>query len=207
MYISREYLVDNRDGKRQKPDTKFSHTIKGDLPSITMHETSNYNKGASAEMHGRWLTGDARPPYSWHATVDDGDIFYQHVEWYECAWAAGDGWPQGHGNRSSIHIEVCTNPDSDINKAWDNGVKLARWLIQNNHAKDVIYQHNHWTGKNCPRLLRSGRAGSQTWEKVTSAIKENLPTVVSDTPSSLTIQQATIYSRYHRAYSHRGKAS
>lgn len=118
---------------------------------ITVHNTANTAKGASAAMHARYEK-NPETPTSWHFTVDDKEI-YQHLPLNENGWHAGDG-NLGTGNRKSIGIEICENSDGDFEKAVAN----AQWLIKKLMKEQGIslanvVPHQHWSGKYCPRKL------------------------------------------------------
>ncbi|WP_409017997.1 N-acetylmuramoyl-L-alanine amidase [Bacillus velezensis] len=118
---------------------------------ITVHNTANTAKGASAAMHARYEK-NPETPTSWHFTVDDKEI-YQHLPLNENGWHAGDG-NSGTGNRKSIGIEICENSDGDFEKAVVN----AQWLIKKLMKEQGIslanvVPHQHWSGKYCPRKL------------------------------------------------------
>ncbi|MEC2288272.1 N-acetylmuramoyl-L-alanine amidase, partial [Bacillus velezensis] len=118
---------------------------------ITVHNTANTAKGASAAMHARYEK-NPETPTSWHFTVDEKEI-YQHLPLNENGWHAGDG-NRGTGNRKSIGIEICENSDGDFEKAVAN----AQWLIKKLMKEQGIslanvVPHKHWSGKQCPRKL------------------------------------------------------
>lgn len=133
---------------------------------ITIHSTGNAKAGANALMHARWIkTGkeaDGRDILAgWHFTVDDNEIIYQHLPLTEIGWHAGDG-SDGTGNRESIGIEICENVDGDLQKAIANAAWLTAKLMKDfNLGIDRVRQHYHWSGKNCPRILRDKPGG---WE-------------------------------------------
>lgn len=120
---------------------------------ITVHETENYDKGADAEMHSRYLLNSAwGRKASWHFTVDDEKI-YQHARLDQSCWHAGDGG--GTGNRRSIGIETCENSDGDFRKAVENVQALVRYLMKETGIKiSNVVQHNKWSGKPCPNTIR-----------------------------------------------------
>jgi N-acetylmuramoyl-L-alanine amidase len=142
---------------------------------ITIHDTDNTTPGANALMHANYLKnpdqggicsdGSGMPnnpdcPKSWHFTVDDHEI-YQHLPLNENGWHAGDGL-NGPGNRQSIGIEICMNSDGNRAQAEENAAWLtAKVLNDLNLSLDRVKQHNYWSGKNCPSVLR-GRIGG--WE-------------------------------------------
>jgi N-acetylmuramoyl-L-alanine amidase len=139
---------------------------------ITIHDTANPAKGANALMHARYLKGDdaANRPASWHFTVDDQRVV-QHMPLDEVAWHAGDG-SKGPGNTSSIAIEICENADGDRAKAEANAAELvAQLLRQFRLTLDAVVQHNRWTGKDCPRIIRNRPGG---WEAFLAAVREHL---------------------------------
>ena len=128
---------------------------------ITIHDTANPAAGANALSHARYLKGDmaAVIPVSWHFSVDDKNIV-QHLPLNESGYHAGDG--NGPGNRGSIGIEICENRDGDRAAAEEMAARLTAWLMNElDLSIDRVVQHNKWTGKDCPRVLRNRPAG---WE-------------------------------------------
>lgn len=150
-------------GRRNRPGTPMTPRY------ITIHDTGNPQEKANAKMHGDYLRGDtaAGRPASWHFTVDDKEI-RQHIPLNEIAWHAGDGeW--GTGNLQSIAIEICENADGDRAKAEDN----AAWLVGHlrrelNLPNSAVVQHNRWSGKNCPRIIRARPGG---WNAFLAAVE------------------------------------
>lgn len=124
---------------------------------ITIHNTGNSGKGAGAENHGRYLQGTgAFKTVSWHYAVDDG-LIVRCIPENENAWHAGDGG-SGTGNRQSLAIEICENPESNLAKATDNAAELAARLMHDYKIPlGNVVQHNRWNGKNCPHLIRAGK--------------------------------------------------
>ncbi|EGL84282.1 N-acetylmuramoyl-L-alanine amidase family 2 [Caldalkalibacillus thermarum TA2.A1] len=99
---------------------------------ITIHETDNFNPGAGAKNHATWLkNGASGLSRGWHFTVDDTYII-QSIPTNESTWHAGDG-PNGTGNRHSIGIEICVNPDSDYEAAKVNAAWLVRKLMKDHN--------------------------------------------------------------------------
>ena len=125
---------------------------------ITIHQTGNPRPTADAHAHARWMAREA--PYSWHATIDDREV-WQSLVWDEQGWHAGDG-AGGPGNTTSIGLEICMHegidaPAADLNAAW-----LAAQLRLDGHGYDGVVQHNYWSGKDCPALIR---AEPGRWER------------------------------------------
>jgi len=156
-------------GRRNRPGTKLTGP-----KYITIHDTANPAKGANALMHAKYLKGDeaANRPASWHFTVDDQRVV-QHLPLDEVAWHAGDG-SKGPGNTSSIAIEICENADGDRAKAEANAAELVAHLLkQFNLPIDAVVQHNRWSGKHCPRIIRNRPGG---WEGFLAAVRARLET-------------------------------
>jgi N-acetylmuramoyl-L-alanine amidase len=129
--------------------------LRGGKPRyVTVHETSNYARGANAEMHRRFVwSGGGTSQVSFHYVVDDHESVHL-VPDDEVAWHAGDGG-NGVGNNESVAIETCVNADGDFDKTIQNLIKLVRNLMQMyNIPVENVVQHNHWSGKNCPMQLR-----------------------------------------------------
>lgn len=138
---------------------------------ITIHDTANTRAGANALAHASYLKGDAaaKIPVSWHFTVDDKQIV-QHLPLNEVGWHAGDR-ANGTGNRSSIGVEICENQDGNREKAEANAALLVADLLQKFGLNiNQIVQHNRWSGKNCPRVLRSRPNG---WAQFLTAVEQN----------------------------------
>ncbi len=130
---------------------------------ITIHNTANTNRGAGAVSHGRYLQGaGAKKAVSYHYAVDDTAIV-QIIPDTENAWHAGDGG-SGRGNRQSLAIEICENPESSLRAATDNAAELTAALMKRYDIPLAnVVQHNHWSGKNCPNHIRRGEP--YTWEE------------------------------------------
>lgn len=141
---------------------------------ITVHNTSNWSKGANAINHANYLrNGGANKQVSWHYVIDK-DRAVRCIPENETAWCAGDGG-NGNGNRKTINIEICDNADGDIRKATDNAVELCSIILRNHgitNASGHLFQHNHWTGKDCPYDIRRGNP--YDWNTFVSKVQEKL---------------------------------
>ncbi len=125
---------------------------------ITVHNTANTSEGAGAVNHGKYLQSAAGSAkyVSYHYAVDDKNIV-RIIPDSEAAWHAGDG-ANGTGNRKSIGIEICENPESNLRTATDNAAMLCAVLCRTYSIPlSGVVQHNHWTGKNCPSRIRAGQ--------------------------------------------------
>ena len=149
-------------GSSNRPGRKLTPTF------ITIHNTDNDSKGANAAAHAKYQKGaDARKrEVSWHFTVDDKKVF-QSLPTNEVGFHAGTA----EGNRSSLAIEICMNSDLDAPAAYKRAALLTAVLAFQNKIKvpSKIVQHNHWSGKNCPRILRAKPNG---WEDFLDQVKK-----------------------------------
>lgn len=142
---------------------------------ITIHDTGNQSKGANAEMHRQFINNGSSS--TWHYTVDK-DEAVQHFEHSTQCWHAGDG--RGNGNLNSIGIEMCINSDGDYVQTVKNTAELVKKLMKDlNVAIDNIVQHNHWSGKDCPRQMRNGREGIN-WNGFKEMVQGSSVKTVSD---------------------------
>lgn len=150
-----------------------------DQTTLTIHETANYNNGANADMHKRWLHGGASGSYvGFNFVVDDKKII-QLTPLNEVTWAAGTP----AGNRTSWHIESCVNRDGDLDKTRRNTAALAGAILAaQGWAMAAMVQHHIWFGKNCPALLRQGNLWSQ-FVNHTSAFRQASVDAAKGTPA------------------------
>lgn len=181
-------------GRRNRPGYRL-------IPRyITIHDTANPDVGADAQAHGRYLKGDtaASIPASWHYTVDRSQIV-QHLPLDENGWHAGDG-TNGPGNRESIGIEICENSDGNRSEAEKNAAWLTAMLLRDfSLGRDRVKQHHHWSGKNCPRVLR-GRPGG--WDSFLEEVRRYLePAGVTPLAGKAlaTMEQAQAWARLRQA--------
>ena len=148
---------------------------------ITIHNTANTNKGAGAQSHAVYLHGVGKDKYvSWHYAVDD-KLITHCIPDKEVAWHAGDG-ANGTGNRNSLAIEICENPESNLLTATDNAAELtAKLMKQYGVSLKNVVQHNHWSGKDCPRRIRRG----QPYDWSTFLAKVQAYCVVQEKPETV----------------------
>lgn len=157
---------------------------------ITIHETGNFSKGANAKAHASYIKSDsaAKAPVSWHFTVDD-TIIYQHLPLNENSWNAGDGI-NGTGNRKSIAIEICVNPETVFTKAVENTQWLVRKLMKEyNIPIENIKQHYDWNGKNCPYTIRKQPNG---WKNFLEGLQDKPQNPATPKPSPLSFKVGDI---------------
>jgi len=147
-------------GNSNRPGTLLAPTF------ITIHNTDNASPGANAAAHAKYQKGqDARDrKVSWHFTVDDKAV-YQSLPTNEVGWHTGSGT----GNHSSIGIEVCMHPGMDEKLAYEKAALLTALMARrlNIALPSRVVQHHHWSGKDCPRVLRGG---PERWQEFLDAI-------------------------------------
>lgn len=74
------------------------------------------------------------------------------------------------GNLNSVGIESCVNEGSDYNQTMLRLAKLVAWLlIEYNLTPDRVKQHNTFSGKNCPQVLRE----NNRWDEFMILVKLN----------------------------------
>jgi hypothetical protein len=166
-------------GRRNRPGYKL------DPRYITIHDTANTQAGADARAHANYVKTAPDLLAGWHFTVDDR-VIYQHLPLNENGWHAGDG-TDGAGNRQSIGIEICENRDGDRPGAEANAAWLTAKLLRDfGLDPDRVKQHYHWSGKNCPRVLRGRVEG---WTGFLAAVRSYLTPQIA-TPITGTAQAA-----------------
>ena len=157
-------------GRSNRPGLKMTPLY------ITIHDTGNLKAGA--KNHASYLKNPGTKD-SWHFTVDDKEIF-QHLELAESGWHAGDGY-NGLGNRTSIGIEICMHEGQDRAKAEENAAWLVSHLLGTIPSlkpfPEAIKQHCHWTGKNCPQVIRARPNG---WKDFLELVRKQI--VQGDVP-------------------------
>jgi len=106
------------------------------------HETANYNAGANAAMHSRWLHNGAGGAYvSFHFCVDDKEI-RQFVPIDEVTWQAGDG--AGPGNYQCVSSELCVNADGNETLSRRNAQNLSAQILYAMGYEDAQALGAHW---------------------------------------------------------------
>lgn len=120
---------------------------------VVMHETDNWNPGASALAHANAMR-NGNLAGTVHFYVDSKEI-YQTLDFQDGAWAVGDGAGRyGITNLNSINIEICVNPESDYYTAVSNAQWLAAKLLKDRGwGTDRLKRHYDASWKHCPRRI------------------------------------------------------
>ena len=193
-------------------------TIKTQTKWIVIHDTANTNEGADAEMHTRYIR--SKPGVSWHYSVDDEET-YQHIPNEEVAYHAG----AKEGNNYGIGIETCLNYGIDYNVVMRKTAKLtAELLVEFDLGIYNVRQHNYYSGKDCPHVMRSANRWDEflmlvameyfaltnlqdvsfVWESLSPAILDNTGKIISQNGSETEVsyQVLVTYNNETRAFNH-----
>lgn len=136
-------------------------TRKGSMLSsflgVTIHNTGNHDAGATADSVARNLYNNSASNIAGFHYVVDGDEIVCAIPETEIAEHCGTR----QGNDTTVSIEICCNADGDILAATELAAKLAADILKRRgHTKAVwkenLFQHNDWSGKDCPEELRRG---------------------------------------------------
>ena len=120
---------------------------------IVVHETDNTRSGADADAHSRLQANGNSRQASWHWQADDAEAVQSFTHDWSC-WAAGST----KGNNEGIQVEICVNSDGNYQRAVQNAADLVAKIMQDEKIPiNQIVQHNYFSGKNCPKVMRSGR--------------------------------------------------
>lgn len=87
---------------------------------------------------------------------------FEHT--WKC-WAAGSGT----GNNQGIQVEVCINSDGNYTRAMQNAAELVAKIMKDEGIPiSKVVQHIYFSGKNCPRNMRSGKI---SWSQFIAMVK------------------------------------
>ena len=163
--------------KMARPGTKLRK-----FSGITIHDTGNPSATADAKAHADLLSTRQGVDTSWHYSVDDHSI-YRSIPEDEVAWHAGDG-TSGPGNNETISIESCVNAGNDYTKTLHNMADLCADILFRKGlktAESFLFQHNRWSGKNCPRFIRENDLWGTLITLVQNRLNEkNIPATEGD---------------------------
>lgn len=155
---------------------------------ITIHSTGNPKSTAKNEAD--YVTKqNPNTSVSYHYVVDAISI-YNVIPDNEIAWHAGDGG-SGTGNNKSIGVEICESGNRQATLL--NAIDLTLTLMKKyNIPISNIVQHNKWSGKNCPRILRDKNyiLDNLDWAWFVSKLKEGL-TKMGVEQATETVQEKT----------------
>lgn len=117
--------------------------------SYTIHETQNFKATAQNERDNLQNNPGTT---SFHSVVDHKEVIRCVPFTTGCyhAWTTA-------GNNSSLSLEICSSSlDKHFTQTWNNAVEVvAHDLKSLKWGVDRLRQHYHWSGKDCPKLIRS----------------------------------------------------
>jgi hypothetical protein len=125
---------------------------------VTIHNTGNHDAGADANANARYLYNNAATNIAgFHYVVDEKEAVCTIPE-NEIAEHSG----RRAGNDTTVSIEICDNQDGNILIATEIAAQLAaEILLRHGQTKAIwkenLFQHNDWSGKNCPEDIRAGK--------------------------------------------------
>ena len=158
---------------------------------ITIHNTGLVDVKAN-NFHRSLKRENALPngrQASWTFSVDDTEI-YQEVPMNWETWHAGNST----GNKNSISIELCMWSNKEKQRlTYENGARLVAEIMKIYKIPvEKVVQHNHWSGKDCPQYLRSGKHG-YNWTYFINLVKQyyNEITNVSSNTTTTTFKVGT----------------
>lgn len=101
---------------------------------------------------------------SWNWQVDDKEAIQSFGHMWAC-WAAGSD----KGNKEGIQVEICVNSDGNYLKAVQNAAELVAKIMKDEKIPiERVVQHNYFSGKDCPRTMRSGKV---SWSNFLQMVK------------------------------------
>lgn len=134
--------------------------------SYTIHETQNFKATAQNERDN--LENNGGKP-SFHTVVD-------HIQAIRCIPFNKGANHAGTvaGNTSSLSLEICSSSlQKNFDQTWVNAVEVvAHDLTQLGWGVDRLRQHYHWSGKDCPKMIREKGLWEQFKKEVESKMNE-----------------------------------
>ncbi len=151
MYIIRDMLIP-KGAKRRSGKKLLSKE------GVTIHNVGNHNKGANADANARYYNNSKNDSVTGVHFFVDGKEIIRIVPQDEIVEHTG----KRAGNDTTVCIEICDNSDGDIRVATDQAAELAALELEAQGYKNAvwkqnIFQHNDWSGKDCPEDLRRGK--------------------------------------------------
>lgn len=165
---------------------------------VTIHDTANLSPTATAKAHAELLVSRVGVDTSWHYAVDQ-DGAYRSIPENEVAWHAGDG-TNGPGNNETVSIETCVNTGGDYSRTLENAAFLTADIFYRHgvlNITDHIFQHNFWTGKDCPHRIRV----EGLWPSFIQNVQEKLNAMSAPSPGLPAQPETSLYRVQVGAYS------
>ncbi|MFV0439788.1 MAG: N-acetylmuramoyl-L-alanine amidase family protein [Lachnospirales bacterium] len=141
---------------------------------IVIHDTGNSGKGAGAMNHYTYFNGGDRGA-SAHYFVDDKLVLHV-VEDNDRSWHCGVKYGTSQlrrevTNSNSIGIEICVNPESNCEVAFNNAIELTKHLMKlYNISSSNVVRHFDACAKTCPSSMKADNWA--LWDKFKNNLGE-----------------------------------
>ena len=148
----------------------------GEIKYIVIHDTANTGVGANADAHFNYFnTGDRQSSADFF--VDDTQILQVNDYRIYYTWHCGDGSGKyGITNANSVGIEICVNPESNYDVAFQNTVCLAKHLMDELKIPiERVVRHYDASRKNCPASMSANSWALWNTFKAQLQQKINIP--------------------------------
>lgn len=155
--INEKFQYITRKTRLHKVGTFFPDTY-------TIHETQNFKATAQNERDNLQNNDGTA---SFHSVVDHTQVI-RCVPFTTGAYHAGTA----AGNTGSLSLEICSSSlDKHFTQTWNNAVEVVAYDLKNlGWGVDRLRQHYHWSGKDCPKLIRS----KGLWDKFKKDVHERM---------------------------------
>lgn len=159
MNVKEKIQVVTRSGRYHHP-----RTFKPD--TYTIHETQNFSATAQNERNNLQNNNGTT---SFHSVVDHKEVI-RCIPFNYGAYHAGTV----AGNNSSLSLEICSSSlQKNFAQTWNNAVEVvAHDLTLLGWGVDRLRQHYHWSGKDCPKMIREKGLWEQFKKEVESKMNE-----------------------------------
>ena len=133
------------------PDTYTIHNTDNDAPAINERNNLQNNEGTT----------------SFHSVLDEKEVI-RCIQFNTGANHAGNYT----GNMTSLSLEICSGAlQKHFKQTWENAVEVVAYdLTKLGWGVDRLRQHNHWSGKHCPRYIRD----RGLWDKFKEDVKNRM---------------------------------
>lgn len=169
LKINRQYMV--------MPPQVSKVTLRGKNTKrfLTIHETGGVNVKANNYARAQF-NGNTGAFTSWHYSVDENEIYQSFEHSVRCVHAGpkkGKNSLVGYnGNIDSIGIEICQT--ANFKGAVAMAARLAAKILKDEGIPiSRMVQHWHWSQKDCPQRIRSGKYGV-TWSSFVQLVQKEL---------------------------------
>lgn len=145
-----------------------------ELKYVVIHNTDNFNSGATAKAHASAQCAGHFQGMSAHFYVDDSkdNIVYQAARLERGTWHVGVNYGQNNlfsrvKNHNSIGIETCVQSGYSFNRSMKNLIQFVRFLMEKeNISHENVFSHKDVCSKNCPSQILAKNKWNYFKEKI-----------------------------------------